>query len=229
MKRFFLILSTVVLLGFVAKSPVYAQGCTTASDCIDSGGTVGDYCYRLNEVTYYQCERNGDGNGDSEGVGIDVEGSWAQDVFGDALELNIMKPLNFWNMEGTASIWSLVAFLYSFITIVLFVGFLFAVGIGALKWISSQGQEAQVQSAQKWMKNAVMGLAAIIIVFIIVSFISLFFGIGSIFEMGQNLAVCGDSTLYEYKNELREDMGMEPDEWDCVWRCPEGSGGWVCE
>jgi heme/copper-type cytochrome/quinol oxidase subunit 2 len=175
-------------------------------------------------------ESAGEEDADDGGVTVPVEGSdWVKDLFGGDLKLRIMSPTNFMGMEGTASIWSIIAYVYSFITIILFLGFLFAIAIGAIKWISSQGQEGKVQSAQKWIRNAVMGFVAVIVVFIIVNFISYILGIGSIFEVGQNLAVCEGKVLYEYKEELRESTGKEPEKWDCVWRCPEGAEGWVCE
>jgi len=139
-----------------------------------------------------------------ENVSIFSEG--AEWLFGEeGLTLNILKPSTLMKMEGTASFWSLVAYISSVLWWFVLVAFFFAVGIGAIRWISSQGQEAGLQSAKKWMVNAVVGFSATIVVFLIASFITWLIGIGGVFDLPQNLAVCGigdnKQVLFEWKKE----------------------------
>lgn len=226
------LLLVVVILALVGVfSPVFAASWKLSGVCKDSKGNSlcvsnsncsgsppsGQYCC----CDWGKNDGNGDdgSNGGDEGVGVDVGGDWAKEVFGDTITLNIMKPINFWDMEGVASIGSIIGFLFSLVTLILFVGFLFAIGIGIIKWISSQGNEAKIQSAQKWLKNAVMGFVAVIGVFLIANFITVAVGIGSVLDMGQNLASCNDVLLYKYK----EDNPNQPE--GCVWKC---NGGWRC-
>ncbi|MBN2015418.1 hypothetical protein JW766_01160 [Candidatus Dojkabacteria bacterium] len=162
----------------------------------------------------------------SEGeVIIPVDGDdWLEKVFGSGgLVLNILKPVNFWSMEGTASIWSIIAFLYTFFTAILFVAFIVAIGIGAIRWMSSMGEETKVQSARKWVSNAFKGLMVVVVVFIGVSVVTWLIGVGSVFDLAQNLAVCGDHVQYESKTDQCGDVYS-----DCECECSEGASDWSC-
>jgi len=163
-------------------------------------------------------------NDDDEQVHIPTaENDFIKKVFGEGLNLDILKPLNFWDMEGTASIWSLLATLFSIAFPILYIAFVASVLIGAMKWISSQGKEAQLQSAQKWIKNAVLGFVGTTVVFIAVNVITWWLGVGSIFNLAQNLAVCEKQVLYEFKQSNPEYYGS-----DYYCTCEEGAG-WKCE
>ncbi len=159
---------------------------------------------------------------DEGGVNIFSEG--AEWLFGDeGLTLSILKPSRLMKMEGTASFWSLVAYISSVLWWFVLVAFFFAVGIGAIRWISSQGQEAKLQSAKKWLVNAVVGFSATIAVFLIANFITWLIGIGGVFDLAKNLAVCGEGddkeVLFEWKKE--HDM-MDATDCTCNYK------GWSC-
>jgi hypothetical protein len=162
-------------------------------------------------------------------VTIPTEGdSWIEEVFGsEGLKLNILKPLTFWELEGTASIWSIAGYLFSFLTMILFVSCLVAVGIGIAKMMSSGGEEGKLQSGKKWATNAAMGVVSVIVIFIVANFITWLLGVGNIFNLAQNVAVCGEgansTALYEYKKEKYGDPYTDV---ECT--CPDNNSGWDC-
>lgn len=211
----FLIIFFIFLLNFrisvqaacICKGGAHDGECVDDAECEAEYGKCGLAC-RKEEP-------------DEGGLSIFSEG--AEWLFGDeGLTLNILKPSKLMKMEGTASFWSLVAYISSVLWWFVLVVFFFAVGIGAIRWISSQGQEAQLQSAKKWMVNAVTGFTATIVVFLIANFITWLIGIGGVFDLPQNLAVCGEGdnkqVLFEWKKE--HDM-LDAKECNCVgtWHC----------
>ncbi|MFC1780498.1 hypothetical protein ACFLY9_02290 [Patescibacteria group bacterium] len=163
---------------------------------------------------------------EGDGVVVPTEGdSWLDEVFGEGgLNLNIMKPLAFWDMEGTASIWSIAAMILNLIWPVLFIAFIVAVLVGVMKWMSSQGDETKLQSARKWIQNAIIGFVATGMIFVGANVATWWLGLGSVFSLSQNLAVCGDDVLYEYKKNTFGDAGADV---ECT--CSEGAITWSCK
>jgi hypothetical protein len=149
------------------------------------------------------------------------------EVFGeDNIILKIFKPMNYW--EGQAGIWAIGAYVFSVGFTVLFIAFIVAILIGVIKWQSSQGAEDQVRAAQKWIKNAVIGFLSTIAVFAGVNVVTWWLGIGSVYNLAENLVTCKDFegkavVLYEYKDRENKLEGN----YDCT--CEDGVGeGWDC-
>ncbi|MBU0975519.1 MAG: hypothetical protein ABIE03_07825 [Patescibacteria group bacterium] len=158
----------------------------------------------------------------NDDVLVPGEGDLFDEIFGSggSIRLKILKPLNYW--EGDTSIWVILAVVLSNLFIVLFLALIFAIGIGAMRLVSSQGNEGRLQSASKWLKNAVVGFAVTIIMFIVINLVTFFLGIGSVFSLAQNLAVCHGETLFEHKGDI--DESTLPD--GCTWECTPAD--WVC-
>ncbi len=195
MKKLFFLFTLVFLL-FLFIAPI-----SNINAAVDPGGSGGD--------------------GD-DGVTVPVEGDWVQEIFGeDGLQLNILKPINFFGIEGTASIWSILAMVFELTWPILFLAFLVMVAIGVIKWISSGGEQAKVESAQKTVKNAAYGFIATALLFVVVNIATWWLGIGDIFKLAQNLAVCNGIVLYEFK---RDDLGGVDADVSCT--CTDS--GWSC-
>lgn len=160
----------------------------------------------------------------SDNVIIDTGGGggFIDEVFGGDLELEILKPIRFWEQEGTAGFMSIVFYIYLLLNPILLIAFLFVVGIGVAKWMTSGGQDGKIESAQKWLKNGVTGFAAVIITFAAASSITYFLGVGSIFDLGQNLANCDGKPLYQYKVDQYDNADEQVD-------CTCESFGWSCK
>lgn len=219
----------------------YAGLCVTDTDCTTGGGRCeGDCvgitsCFHCTGGTYddqcvskTSCEAAG-------GTSVDAETlSFFEEVFGpNNLLLSIFRPINYW--QGNASLWSIFAMVLSFAFPVLFIAFIVVIAIATIKWVSSQGREAEYVSAQKWMKNAFYGFFANIFVFVGVNIITWWIGIGNIFSLAQNLATCEDINgkkvvLFEFKKDGKDTVGTKIDinlEYDCVCQ-DETSHAWSC-
>jgi len=163
---------------------------------------------------------------DEEGVAIGTDDGFVKDVLGDTgLILNIFRPFD---LGGHITIYTIAALILEYAFPLLFIAFMFVVGIGVIKWISSQGNEAKIQNAYKWLKNGAVGFLSTVFVFIGVNLITWFLGIGNVYHLAEHLVVCRDSsgrfeTMLEYKR--RTNLGAE---WTCY--CHEAPVGteWAC-
>lgn len=196
-KLVFLLLVVVSFFSFGPMGSVVhaAYNCMAAGLCHGGGTIVADYYCDgcpTGQVCCYD-EEKGD-------VTVKSDSDLWEKIFGtDSLLLNIFQPSNLW--EGHATVLTYVGVLISAGFIILFLATIFAILIGALKWVSSQGVQEKIISAQKWMKNAIIGFFSTGAVFILVNIITFFFGIGNIFEMAENFSVCDGQTLYEWKQD----------------------------
>lgn len=234
MRRFititFITILSIIFFSFVFNQSVGAKTtcpieCTTRSAC-EAEGKSCDSNYACPDGGNCCCigRKPDDGSG-GDSVTIPIVGDdWLKEIFGEGgLELNILKPKNFFGIEGTASIWSILAMIFAMIWPILFVAFIASIAIGVIRWISSEGVQVKLESAQKTVRNAVFGFIATVLVFAGVNIATWWLGIGNIFQLAQNLAVCGDVVLYEYK---RDHLGNIGDKVDCS--CPEGATKWQC-
>jgi hypothetical protein len=166
------------------------------------------------------------GQDDEGGVTIGTGEGFVRDVFGNAgLVLNIFRPFN---LGGHVTIYSLAALILEYAFPLLFLAFIVVVGIGGIKWISSQGNDTKVQNASKWLKNGVIGFLSTVFVFVGVNLITWFVGIGSVYHLAENLVVCEDNTgkletMFDHKR--NEGLGAE---YSCT--CVEEGVGyhWEC-
>ncbi|MDD3646916.1 MAG: hypothetical protein PHS44_00240 [Candidatus Dojkabacteria bacterium] len=158
----------------------------------------------------------------NDDVLVPGEGDLFDEIFGPggSIRLNILKPLNYW--EGDTSIWVILSVILSNLFVILFIVLIFAIAIGAIRMVGSQGSDTKLQSASKWFKNALIGFAATIIMFILVNVVTFFLGIGTVFSLAQNLAVCNGETLFEHKRDIDEDTLPEGCDWECT------PADWVC-
>jgi len=222
LKNFFFIISIcIVFLVFPLKHVVYAADCPgdckSYQACSGSGRCDGRYgCTDFNApcccITLTTT---------SDSISIFSEG--AEWLFGeDSLILNLVRPPTLFNMEGTASIASIGIFIVSFLWWILIVATFAAGAIGAMKWVSSGGEESKVQSAKKWTVNAVTGFGVAIAIFLIANFFTWILKMGNVFDLAQNLAVCGEGentvTLIDWK---KDNNNLDAKECKC-------NGGWSC-
>jgi len=159
---------------------------------------------------------------EDDGVEIPVDEGFIKEIFGGNISLNIFKPTKYW--EGDAGFWSIIGAIFSLAFPLLFIAFLFAIGVGGIRWLSSQGNEGKLQSAQKWIQNAVFGFVATALAFILLNVITWFMGFGNVFGLAQNLSTCGNKPLYQFK---KENTG------ECTnYQCNSGADGhqtgWAC-
>lgn len=159
-----------------------------------------------------------------KGTGYNVptgkEGDWVSEVLGPvSISLRIFNAL-----EGKATLWSLIAWGFSIAFPILFLAFIAAVAIGGIKWMSSGGNETKLQSAQKWIKNAVIGFLAVGVVFILANVITWWLGFGNMFDLAQNLATCNNTVLFEYKRQTYGNIDV-----DYVCSCEENAVTWSCQ
>lgn len=156
---------------------------------------------------------------DADGNCIKPAGdSWLQDVFGESLTLDIFRSSNYW--EGETGVFVLLAVLLGNGFIVLFIATIGAIGIGVFKLISSAGDQAKLDNAKKWVTNAVKGFAVVLIAFIGVNIVTYILGVGNVFKLAENLRVCDNTALIEWKR--------ENDKLDWI-NCKCESGSWTCE
>lgn len=215
-----LVLIVIAVVSFFGGNKVYAitdicegaAGCQYSSDC-EKRYPGGQECETFGKVCCDKVKK------EEEGVTIPVIGdSWLEEIFGsDGLKLNIPKPIKVWDVEGTASFWSILSWGFSVLWVLQFFAFIVAVVIGAIKWISSQGEPTKLEAAQKWMKNALMGFAATILIFVGVNFFTWMFGLGDIFDLAQNLAVCEGEVLYEWKRDNNQEDARKCECTDSGW------------
>jgi hypothetical protein len=77
------------------------------------------------------------------------------------------------------------------ITIIGFIWFLFVFFVGAISWISSGGDKAKVQNAQKQLTNGIIGLILVISAIFIFQIIGLFFGINPVSDINDLIIKLG--------------------------------------
>lgn len=203
-------LFSVVFFLFNQKQPVHADyyQCMDYMTCWglgDGGTTTGApvderFCGSCSGDDVVCCNVKSDTQDDSN-VNIPVEGDdWLNDIFGEGINLNIPKPLGLWE-EGEISILALGGVCLANGFVILFLVFIVAIGIGTLKWISSSGIQAKIESAQKWFKNAGMGFGVTILIFVGVNIATILMGVGHVFEMANEFAVCNGVNLYQWKQD----------------------------
>jgi len=213
-----LLVAMLFLVGFLSIVPLFEQVnasyfCTAGGVCraeenakivsssFCGGCSSGDVCCYLDEG------------------GVDVlidDKDWVGKLFGGSIRLRIFKPLSFW--EGDASVLTYIGVILANAFVILFIVFVVAVGIGTLKMVSSQGDSGKYESAKKWFTNAVTGVVAVVVVFVVVNLGTALFGLGNVFDLAQNFAVCDGVSLIQWK----KDNSML-DASDCT--C---GGSWSC-
>lgn len=198
--------------------------CENAGDTFEINGT----CYYCNQKgdrpVEVDCASPGSGSSgvlSSDGVSIEVEDeSWLKEVFGDSLKLNIFNPTgDLFSSKAEVTVWVVAALLVEIAFYILFIVMIVAILIGVIKWISSQGKEDKLVGAQKWVKNPLIAFGATIGMFLLINIITWFMGAGSIFTLAENLSVCGDEVLYQYK----QDAGLTGD-----YYCTCNADSWSC-
>lgn len=166
------------------------------------------------------------------GVTIDVpedDTGWIQKLFGDSIKLDIFKPFNLWEGEGT--IFSYVAMIISNGFVLLFILFIIAVAVGTLKMISSQGDSGKFESAKKWFTNAVTGMVVTMVIFVVLNIGTALLGFGNIFRLASEFSVCDGKALYQYKKDRFEALNIENKQYPnltLLYDCTCESGGWSC-
>ncbi len=158
----------------------------------------------------------------SSTVSIPVEGDkWlTKNLFGsESITLKILTPTKF--VSGETTIWVIIAMIISNLFVALFLVTIVAIVIGVLKWFASQGQEGKIESGQKWIRNAIMGFVATIVAFVLVNVGTYFIGVGNVFDLADNVSVCGDDVLYRYK----QDKNLLDKDVEC--KC--SNDVWVCK
>ena len=143
---------------------------------------------------------------------------WAEELLGDKVELFIFNPSY---LTGEAGFWSLAAMIFSALFVLSFLVTIFAIGFGSIKMSSSQGDQAKMASGKKWFVNGAIGFLSTIVFILITNLILSVTGIGSIFTLAQNVQVCADQALYQYKKEHPDLMDLE--------NCTCSAGGWQCQ
>ena len=141
-------------------------------------------------------------------VDIDSNGGIGEKIFGGKIDLDIFNPTK---LKGEAGFWSLAAFSIQVLSPVSFIVAFGAAGIGAMKMSQSQGDSGKMESAKKWFVNGVLGIAATIVVLLAVNLVTTILGVGNIFNMAENLSVCGNKPLYEVKKN-----GPDGANYECV-------------
>lgn len=86
-----------------------------------------------------------------------------------------LSPINEW--EGGLLFGKILTTLISTLIIIATVAFFFVFLIGAIKWIMSSGDKAQVEAARGQITNALIGLVIVLSLFAITKLIETLFGI----------------------------------------------------
>jgi len=224
-----ILLSLVFIFGlfFVISDDIYAKvECIDRFDCESyyRGTCIGYNCEGVEDnclCKYTVPDTNLDNNSETDEndqVVINTDGDWLDKIFPDgSISLNIFNPSKF---EGQASFWSLVGWFISLLFPIAFLASIAFIAIGTIKYVSSNGEDAKVQSARKYIKNAVLGFVSTIVFFIGANLILIIFGFGNLFDFAQNVAVCEDKALYEYKRD--NPTYLDSDDCTCT------ASGWSC-
>lgn len=199
-----IIVGLVLLMGIfsiVGKTRVYAdEKCMKATDCPSMADGASCICYG-NDPTCV-CTGMGSDYCDcsyKEDISIPGSGDWFEKVFGGSgIALYVFDPTN---VQGEATFWTFAGWGISVLFVVLFIAAIAAIAIGTIKMASSGGEQSKLESGKKWFKNAVIGFAAAAAFFVVTNIALYVLGLGNIFDLAQNFAVCGDKPLYQYKNE----------------------------
>jgi len=93
------------------------------------------------------------------------------------------KPTATLEDPGTSAFTNFLSTTVGLLTVVAIIWFLFNIFMGAIAWISSEGDKAKLQSAQKRITHAIVGLIVVISAIFLIKVIGTIFGI-NILDIG---------------------------------------------
>lgn len=96
------------------------------------------------------------------------------------LAQGIVNPLLNQNLQNTTGVDYLQKLITALVTLAFVVGvvlFLFMLIIGAIQWISSGGDKANLEAARGKITNALIGLVVLFLIIAIIKLLETFFGI----------------------------------------------------
>lgn len=133
------------------------------------------------------------------------------DVLGGSLKLDFIPGLT--TNGTTASLGSLVASAVNIIYIVLVVVVIYRIIRSAIKRIQSEGDAKGVESATKSLRNIIWALVSMFVIYIVMSFVWIFFTGSSLLDAPNAFRMCGNTSLFDYSK-------AHPD--DTFFQCVDG-------
>lgn len=92
----------------------------------------------------------------------------------------VVNPTQYQGTEGLGSLLTNVVTTIAMVAGVLLLGFFI---YGGITWLTAQGNEDQVEKAQKILSNAVIGLVIVAVAFFLTEIIGTILGFGNIFNI----------------------------------------------